>query len=478
MSESELPDGRVEEIVFRALESYSDGCEAPELTPECPFSVDVEPGLRACGEECRIILNGYPGYSPSGEIAIGGEIGVRGTRPTRDRSIRTSGSIKPFDSREIWLSEKETLPVEQWNLVSLLHGLLDELSVPPTDDLVAVLERRARIDRLVYCIEELGLDFDLHVMHAVRPRMPSFALEKLFTSEDDFLDRHSVLKSWRALGADLAEHSDASSVDARGEEIAAILKPLFIWSLTGSFNDICSWEPPEQLVLDQSSLKTLPVPDEVGQWMTDRFLETYLKDWSTTSLHHEWSYMHSAGLSPVNEEEMSVRYVRQEELDRHIAARAVDGATTGKKLTDHLVKPAVAFIEDGQPAKAATLFEAVTLEEPDDPAAFNNLGFCLIPDQPERALVALERSLILPACDTLLNSINRAVCLGRLGRYTSAIDLASSALETIDNNENFFSWLWDVQDLLANNSAALVTCDDPAQYLTDLLGALKEMTAA
>lgn len=48
----ELPqDPREREILLRALRRYSDDCEPPELTPDCPYSEKAGPGLRGCGNE-------------------------------------------------------------------------------------------------------------------------------------------------------------------------------------------------------------------------------------------------------------------------------------------------------------------------------------------------------------------------------------------------------------------------------------------
>lgn len=49
-------DPREREIFLRALRQYSDNCEPPELTPDCPYSVTVGPGLWGCGNECMDLL--------------------------------------------------------------------------------------------------------------------------------------------------------------------------------------------------------------------------------------------------------------------------------------------------------------------------------------------------------------------------------------------------------------------------------------
>lgn len=73
MSESPLPENQQDrEIFLVALRDFSDRCRAPELTAECPFSVDIEDGLRGCGEECQDLLSRYVRLPTRGEVQLPG----------------------------------------------------------------------------------------------------------------------------------------------------------------------------------------------------------------------------------------------------------------------------------------------------------------------------------------------------------------------------------------------------------------------
>lgn len=58
MSEPAGPDpaAREQEFVAAARFVMSAGCEHPTLTPQCPFSVEVRPGVRDCLEQCHDLL--------------------------------------------------------------------------------------------------------------------------------------------------------------------------------------------------------------------------------------------------------------------------------------------------------------------------------------------------------------------------------------------------------------------------------------
>jgi Flp pilus assembly protein TadD len=94
-----------------------------------------------------------------------------------------------------------------------------------------------------------------------------------------------------------------------------------------------------------------------------------------------------------------VRTVDEGELAKLIADRAVKAAQdaiegereAAERQAFLFVQPAVRFLQDGRRREAAALFEALIDFDPDNPEAQNNLGFCLLPDDPERALQHVAR---------------------------------------------------------------------------------------
>ena len=101
---SDLPrDPRVREIFLRALREYSERCEPPGLTPDCPYSiVTKDPGVRGCGEECMDLLGKYNAPRPSEEVEHEGGVWIRRSRRPRARRPQQPHT-KPYDARQVYL---------------------------------------------------------------------------------------------------------------------------------------------------------------------------------------------------------------------------------------------------------------------------------------------------------------------------------------------------------------------------------------
>src|SRR5213594_2855592 len=100
---SQLPNsGREREIFVRALREYSDRCEAPELTPSCPF-YQADPQGPWCLEECMDLLAEHPPESRGG-IPLGASL-LAHPRRRRARSV-LAGRAKPFDAAEIYIEDE------------------------------------------------------------------------------------------------------------------------------------------------------------------------------------------------------------------------------------------------------------------------------------------------------------------------------------------------------------------------------------
>lgn len=146
------------ELVLRALRTYSESCEAPELIPECPFSVDIGPSERGCGEECMDLLGQHEAPRPQRQIQLA--TGVVVHKPTRPRPRRFRDQItRPFDAKEAYLQDSEGGGIETWRLPAILYSAKDILESPPPagQDLEA---RQTDILSLVGSLVAKGIDFD------------------------------------------------------------------------------------------------------------------------------------------------------------------------------------------------------------------------------------------------------------------------------------------------------------------------------
>ncbi|MPM94177.1 hypothetical protein SDC9_141322 [bioreactor metagenome] len=83
--------------------------------------------------------------------------------------------------------------------------------------------------------------------------------------------------------------------------------------------------------------------------------------------------------------------------------------------TKHFVQQALIHLRRGNQAAAEEMFTALAYMNPADGDALNNLGFCIIPVSPVRALGPLARGAQLPMGNPALSLANRALVNHLLG---------------------------------------------------------------
>ncbi len=442
-------DPREREIFLRALRHYSDSCEPPELIAECPFSVDEGPGQRGCGEECMDILAAYGAPFATEEIKLGNGIAiVRSVRP-RARHVNLTSS-KAYDAREVYLTDKATKPPQRWFLASILQGLVEEISTAPPLEPHLIIKRQEHINELVRIVGERNLDFEVQVLPHLRQII---------------------------IGPVLIVAHENQDIDKNKPEIKNLIDRIFTWASTASFSRLIDWELPIEIDSIESHQILPRPPDAKGQWMWDRFTKTYLDKWATESLRKEWEYIHGKEKAPCSSNEMMIRVVSIEQLSKVMADRLAYSEQRPSTLADNFpstladnfVIQAVKFLKEGRRSDAVTLFRAAVLKEPDSAKAYNNLGFCLLPDDPNRALRCFEKALKLNGVDIRLVNVNRILALAVLGRRASAIDLAQSFLGSDNVSDYVHSWLWDYDSLLGKGDPELIECLNYEEYVRGMV---------
>jgi hypothetical protein len=469
--------GREGDIFLRALREYSDSCSAPALTPGCPFAVDIGPGQRGCGEECVDLLASYQAPMSIEEVQLGKGLAVR---PRVPRSRRGPGiQAKPFDAAELLLADK-VHPITSWRSSSLLRFVLDQLSEPPPSDPVERTRRRDGIEGILGELDSRG--FDTHaivsdpgaiiVMNGIAlativpvvmasagqdvlptiigfdtPTLPTMG-EELAESWaaslwDDGLTRENRLTAARDNGP--------ASVMASVTRAIAKMPALVQLLRSGPVSGVIDWDSPVA-----TSDPELEGPDTVSHWVVDRFTKTYLEQWDEQSLLHEWEWLHGQRAAPCDPREMQGRSMDSLALNAEIASRRVLGKQPQKApepAAQQYVLPASEMLREGRRQAAAAIFEALTRVSPDDRVAHNNFGFCLIPDSPELALAELEIAADLGMRNDSMNTGNRMLALSKLGRVTTAIEIADrfyDAIESAVTQRNCFMWSFDENPELIN----------------------------
>lgn len=213
-----------------------------------------------------------------------------------------------------------------------------------------------------------------------------------------------------------------------------------------------------------------------AEWLFDRFTQTYLEDWKLESLRREWKYLHAELDASWPRREMRTRVIPASQLaetitDRLLRAQDEDPMhATRDSLTNQLVSPALEFLEEGRRAEAVVLFDAALRHDDDDAAAYNNLAFCLIPDEPENAILLLDRAIELGGPTSLMFKANRILALAYAGRVTSALTSAEDVL-TADRtaNKRGACKMWSASELLTSGATNIIECNDLYEYVQSIV---------
>lgn len=474
-------DGPHRRIFLEALRDYSDACEAPMLTPSCPF-FELTPTGPSCGEQCHDLLAAHDavptcdaGYSIGDGLAL-----VPKRRPRARRGPEPTA--KPFDAIEIRLRDEER-PRSMRHTVSLMVELHSAILTCPwiSDD----REERTYVVRA--CFEELtrrGIDVDGLVRSGMRDEiaqavgviaaMPFLAAtipaERLpLLGLRDENDWSRLLRQYDGPGVE-GSSEEESALHLIQEALAGPFKSRLVrWVLHADWLDLTEWRPPavDNFHLDASSDEANVIAE--NHWLLERFIKTYLTDWHQQSLHLEWRFLHSqvAPMSPPSV--MSTRRVEAGDLAREISHRAVAEVTKpdNEKGSGDFVKTAVDFLQSGRRPVAAALFEALRHRDPDNAEAHNNFGFCILPDDPAAALEALQQADALGYGMRETNIANRIYALMRLNRLTEALQLAEVACAEVSSTPTVPAYLWSFTSNDPGNPD-LLSPTDPISYVIGL----------
>ncbi|MDA2989086.1 MAG: hypothetical protein O2815_08425 [Actinomycetota bacterium] len=427
------------------------------------------------------ILGRHNAPSPIERVEI--DTGFAAFKRRRPRSRRPTAVRAAYDARQLFLEAEASGPPQSWSLGPILYGITRQASTagifgPETAD------RLSSVDLYFELAAARGLSPAEHLLPYLRELVPRsiFALVVAGSTEGAGVARH--IREWVELCA------VPDSVDGRLDRVAASRAFALIraWAEEADQSDLLSWTAPD-------SLPQAPLTEGAGRsegatvaaWIFERFTETYIDRWSSDTLRLEWRYLHGQQGAPCSSVEMRGREVPVEEVAAVMAERFARprgtgrGATSGdfasnfpERTTSFLVEPALKFIQDGRRAEARALFEAVLIQDRDSASANNNLGFCLIPDNPQQALEYLDRAKDLGATPNDLTDANRLMALALLGRSTMCLDLALSTFGVSraagDDEKPSLplsaggSFLWEPESLVQGTHAKIVQITDLRSY--------------
>ena len=289
------------------------------------------------------------------------------------------------------------------------------------------------------------------------------------------------MSSWSSwVDGNLGVAASDEPPEAQGERVVSVLSSIMDWAHTVDTQALLNWFPPADPPTKESS-PSGPADDD-GVWIVSRFTTTYLDQWPTQALRKEWLYLHGQHSSPCSSLEMNARKVPEADLAKQMTDRLAEHPSSqpgpSVQLAHMLVLPAVRFLNEGRRVEASALFEAAVHHNPGDPHALNNLGFCLLPDDPERAHKYLEKAARTGRGDRQLIDTNRILALAVLSRWTSAIDLATTYLQQhVDGpSRSSATWLWDIDPVFQGNDPELITCHDLSAYVETIMAKVNDHT--
>jgi len=259
--------------------------------------------------------------------------------------------------------------------------------------------------------------------------------------------------------------------------IVPIVPQVMNWISLASLDDLAMLTPPT----DSSVLLTEPDPfvDELRQqyeWAVDHFSATFYHDWRTSSLHLAYRWLSLSEAPPCPPELMPDRRIDKDQLNAEIARRATSlhPEETRSLRSAAFLEPEMArygkhLLERKRYREAAAVFEFGTLQMPGDGKFRNNLGFCLIPEDPAEALRHLELAASLNYTSLEVNVYNQMCCYLALHKSRAALNLSNSSWMNIRERPAEAAVLWKRQ---VGMGWELFTADDPRRTVAEFSTAI------
>ena len=466
-------------MLVRALRYFSDNCVPGDLHPECPYSMPTPSGL-GCANECLDYLGEHQAdEAPSTRAVIGPGLAVEMIRrPSRAR--QGPDPARPaYDCGQLRI-EEGALPTARQSPSTLLLRLTDLLTDPLSSTSTEERDRLDALDELVAELDKRGFEVEAIIREVIVPllaRMISGWVAMAIAAGDALPEQLTAYKRtpWTTLLLDSTESPEDAVRAARTtpETITVAIQRLFspegigrivAWMRSATLADLVRWRTPTP-----DELRDLPVAgsestSSVQMWVHERFTSTYLENWSTTSLYHEWQYLHGHRPAPCSPNQQALRRIDKNQLSVVIAERATaDDRTRGgdNYVVSKYVGVAIDLLNKGERTAAFNVFDMACNFSPQSADAHNNRGFCCLPDDPGQALEDFETARELGPSDPLTTAGNQVLALHMLDRNASALKVATDAWALDDSRSQGTMWDFRVDE-------PTLVSTDTRLYLADL----------
>jgi hypothetical protein len=400
---------------------------------------------------------------------------------------------KAFDARETLMCENSLAPDSRWRTVSLVAAVRAIVAWSPASPgppwpLGAVASNPGSLlEAFQAATVELtrrGLDADSLVRYGMRNEIAGSLLGLLLVRDlkmgtPDLVHQRGIdLDAWSSvlpgkLEVGLEAEIAVDQVVRHVAEVARLQVPLLLgWIMRAPLDELVALPAPnrEDLVepapLDSEDLQLY----EQYAWLVDRFSTTSPRDWLTSSLLYEFRWQAEQEPPPCRAELMLDREVSEQQLNAEIARRTALNIPNGVPdpeavLASDMAGHARALLRLGRCGEAAALFEFAARRRPTDAEARNNLGFCLIPRDPKRALHDLEAAAHMGYGHPVVNLYNRVCCYLSQRQPRAAVAAADAYWAARDDRPGGATlWIWH-----ADGSWEIGDFVDPHLALADLV---------
>jgi hypothetical protein len=395
---------------------------------------------------------------------------------------------RPFDATESYLCDAPESAMGKWHTTSLVTALKGILNRQPRfvhgSPAGRVSAFRAAADELT----RRGLDASSLVRYGMWDVVASSILNALAQSTVAGQTRPGGVSSttadvwWTAL--DLPERPTLPDTPAPAqiqtllrEIIAPSLPRIMGWISTAPIDSLLEMTPPSGTLPDYPDDS---FPEELQAryaWAVDHFSSTFYSEWSTSSLHYAYRWLSGHEIPPCNPDLMCDRRIESDKLNAEIARRAATRKPRPDQrpmidtlLANEMVEYAISLLKVKRFNEAAAIFEFAASQKPYDGYFQNNLGFCLIPSDPQRALVHLRVAAEMNYPRPAVNVYNQMCCHIGLRRIREALALAGNTWTDIQSVRPHGATLWKREE--ASGDWVIFYTEDDRMSVAELAIAL------
>ena len=390
------------DFVQVAVGRYADTCIPPtKLQIDCPYAVTDGLG-RSCQLECRTVQRQL-------------------LRVNREGVSRSS-----FDAGMVLQTSKaqSRTPNALWHPSALLTVLRKVMRSAP-------FITRGHLHRTVDGTQTLGelahLGLDPHALLGAFAEEYSIGLDasiSLDVGPSASAERSSYRDGWATL-----RDAMYGSTKTAGELNPEFSRAVANWVRQGDPEAVIDRRPPDVLPSDGNHNDSTAGAEY--RWLITRLTETYLDDWSQEALEAEFRYITCVWQpSTIPTTLIALRAEARasvaDALARKVLSNDSDPATF--RIRAAFTQQAIGLVQLGDTQGATTLLKVACELHPGDWMLANNYGFCLIPSDPDLAMIALAKAggMAVLSSSVPLIEANKAMAMIRAGHFVEAAGIIAA----------------------------------------------------